>query len=526
MKKIINMLTGIVLFALYCGFLAFCINKIPMNSDGACMLLEAEDILSGNVFLSDWHLTGISFLTTDLPWYILGTALFGVSLKAFHTAVWLMVVFMTVCALPLVFHNSKNRLLSVLIFSAVGLFPTNYVLSNAFVHTGVFGLCFLSAYIFQLYQENPSTKSAVALGVVTALAVCGDRTSLAIIVLPVLVLCIFCAVPKHHKPAISVSLGTIAGFGIEKLFLLMGGANLNGMSRTFFSEMEYIPGNIGLYIDYCLKILNASLFGKPLFSVKTGVFALKICIALAAVALMCRAIYAVLKKRDTDIPCAMFGIGFFTVSAILWLSDMSLDITAGRYICFLPIMLALCIVRVANFIPEPDRKIKIGVYVCLSALIMVNFIPHGSDFSSCNVKSRMAVFLEEQNLTRGYASFWDASVITGYSEGKVTVNPVKCTNEGVAPRLWFCKQTEYEKPAQFVIISAREDRREEDIYNYNGIFNANLAPNEIHGKTYEMPFTYEAVLDALGQPVYVKQFENYDILIYENVSDLLTEENY
>ena len=72
------------------------IMKLPMNSDSACMMLEARDILSGNIFLSDWNLTGISFITTDLPWYILGTAVFGVGLNAFRLSVFLMYIFMAV----------------------------------------------------------------------------------------------------------------------------------------------------------------------------------------------------------------------------------------------------------------------------------------------------------------------------------------------------------------------------------------------------------------------------------------------
>ena len=124
-------------------FVWFEIMKIPMNSDSACMMLEAKDILSGNIFLSDRHLTGISFLTTDLPWFTLGTAVFGVGLNAFRLTVFLMYTFMILSAGALALYKANDKFLAYCVFLGVGAVPTVYALSNAFVHTAGFAVSFL-----------------------------------------------------------------------------------------------------------------------------------------------------------------------------------------------------------------------------------------------------------------------------------------------------------------------------------------------------------------------------------------------
>ena len=94
MKKAIKILLAVLFAVGFAVYLIAEISKQPINSDGACMLLEAKDVLSGNILLSDWHLTGVSFITTDLPWFVVSVAVFGMSLRPYHLACFLMYAFM------------------------------------------------------------------------------------------------------------------------------------------------------------------------------------------------------------------------------------------------------------------------------------------------------------------------------------------------------------------------------------------------------------------------------------------------
>ena len=51
----------------------------PVSSDDATGVLEAAAVLRGNVLLTGWTVSNISFVTTDLPFYIAGVAIKGLN---------------------------------------------------------------------------------------------------------------------------------------------------------------------------------------------------------------------------------------------------------------------------------------------------------------------------------------------------------------------------------------------------------------------------------------------------------------
>jgi len=58
----------------------------PVSSDGSANILQAWDMLHGNVLLHDWHVSDVSFYTTELPQYVLIEALFGLGPWVVHVA--------------------------------------------------------------------------------------------------------------------------------------------------------------------------------------------------------------------------------------------------------------------------------------------------------------------------------------------------------------------------------------------------------------------------------------------------------
>src|SRR6266702_4232795 len=58
----------------------------PENSDESNDLLMAWDMLHGNVLLHGWYLSDVSFITTELPQYVLLERLFGLHADTDHIA--------------------------------------------------------------------------------------------------------------------------------------------------------------------------------------------------------------------------------------------------------------------------------------------------------------------------------------------------------------------------------------------------------------------------------------------------------
>lgn len=75
-------LVSVVLFAAYIR-LSW---TAPVNSDGAANVLQAYDMLHGNVLLHGWWLSNVSFYSTELPQYVLLEALLGAVPAVIHVA--------------------------------------------------------------------------------------------------------------------------------------------------------------------------------------------------------------------------------------------------------------------------------------------------------------------------------------------------------------------------------------------------------------------------------------------------------
>ena len=75
------------LIAVCCGLFAlyFCASRsVPFNSDGAANVLQAQAIIHGNPLLRGWWTSDVSFYTTELPEYMLVTAIHGLSPNVVH----------------------------------------------------------------------------------------------------------------------------------------------------------------------------------------------------------------------------------------------------------------------------------------------------------------------------------------------------------------------------------------------------------------------------------------------------------
>jgi hypothetical protein len=68
--------------------LMFCYLRVAgvtqVNSDGAGLVLEASDVLHGNVLLHGWWATDVSFYTTELPEYVAVTGFAGIRPEVVH----------------------------------------------------------------------------------------------------------------------------------------------------------------------------------------------------------------------------------------------------------------------------------------------------------------------------------------------------------------------------------------------------------------------------------------------------------
>ena len=117
-------------------------------------LLEAKDILSGNIFLNNWYLTGLLF-GNDLICYIIGVLFFGVTTKGYQVSIFLIyITFIIVSIFLLKIKNKNITWKKVLVFLLLVGIPNKLVILNYMTHAGSITLGFIGIYIINKYFMN------------------------------------------------------------------------------------------------------------------------------------------------------------------------------------------------------------------------------------------------------------------------------------------------------------------------------------------------------------------------------------
>jgi hypothetical protein len=86
MTKTLSRVAAVIVFlCLFWAYLRLS-QTYAENADMANILLMASDMLHGNVLLSGWHMSDVSFYTTELPQYALLESFLGVHMETAHVA--------------------------------------------------------------------------------------------------------------------------------------------------------------------------------------------------------------------------------------------------------------------------------------------------------------------------------------------------------------------------------------------------------------------------------------------------------
>ena len=178
--------------------LMFCYVRIAgatqVNSDGAGMVLEARDVLHGNLLLHGWWATDVSFYTTELPAYVGVTALAGLRPEVVHIVSALTYTLLVLLAAFVARGRARGAEGMVRALVAAGVIlapqatgPTQVLLGSPdHVGTGVPVLLLL----LLLDWARPRWYVPVCAGVLVAVAIVGDPLMEVVGALPLFLACL------------------------------------------------------------------------------------------------------------------------------------------------------------------------------------------------------------------------------------------------------------------------------------------------------------------------------------------------
>ena len=507
-KRKLLYIIGCALIIVYIMFIIILCSYMGLDSDKANHLLQAVDIISGNFFFKDWNLTGVTFITTDLIYYEFAALLFGISYKSIYVAGGLMISSVMIVSLLLCrneWDDKKNCFKKCLLFLLLTAIPCRCLLNSFRVHTGALFLYLVCFSIFDSVIRNKTAKNNrkyVVYLILSCMGAIGDLLFVVEGLLPILVICFYRDVIEGKENSYKYRMFSVLSiFSIvfsviwDKVYFWIGGANKNAYigDMLFTSSNEWIS-KIQNFNSELMSLTMADFAGNRL-SVTFGIVKIiYFAILLLALLYIIRIFLLLFTKRANEIDDISLLLCLCMVMAFT--AYVFTDMSQARYITIIPTASIVLIIRNLNWIT--DKVSKKGVFECviflISGVCFMGKINEIRQYTSFDGNTELIGFLEQHNLTAGYASFWNASNNTVLSNGNINIRHITRNNSGFEMHNWFNKNGWYTENANFVLIrNIDNDRGENDNY---GVSELN-------------------VISAFGEPIEKYELTDYIILVYD-----------
>jgi hypothetical protein len=440
-----------VLLLFYCALREA--RQLAPQSDGAAMVLESWAMLHGDLLLRGWQLSDVSFYTTELPEYVLVDLLRGFHPDVVRICSALTFTLLVVLAAAVAYGSrpadSRTAVVRAGITVAVMIGPTVLaatVLLNDPDHTGTAVPILLALLILDRGRRRWWIPVAVA--AVLGWALVGDSLVLLIGVAPLVVVCgarsfVLLWVRRESLSAAWYDLSltaagvaaAVGGTALSELIKLSGGFVLSASEPKSTVPSTALPANLAATLNDFLGLFSADFFASKLDD----------WLAVTAVHLVCAGLVA----GALFLALRSFGRDILGGDLIAQLLAVAIVINLFAYVVLYPgsgstvrevaPVFGLGGALAGRVLAEPLLRRRLEPLLALGAVaVLVAAVPPLVVATAPPpASSALAVFLEDHNLTRGVAGYWNADSTTLDTQGRVVIVPVKYyRGHGLEPLLW------------------------------------------------------------------------------------------
>jgi hypothetical protein len=483
----------------------------PENSDESNDLLMAWDMLHGNVLLHGWYLSDVSFITTELPQYVLLVWLFGLHTDTAHIAAAMTYTLVVILAVLLArgrVSRSEARprmlLTAGLIFApqlGVGVF----VLLLSLGHIGTAVPLLLTWLVIDRCPARWYVP--VAVGLLLTWVLIADPLVLLVGVVPLVAVCAMRvarelarrqdapvqAVLRARWHELSLAVAAIAAQGLASL--------AGRMVQAYLHPLPYQLAPVHAWPKHAWGTTKGllALFGaKPEGPPAAMAFAL---LHLAGVALVAWAVLRVARRflswPDMISQILLVAMVLNVVAYVPSTLANATDLNAREFAVVLPFGAVLAGRTLAASLLDSKRRwvvpaLLAGAVGYAASLGWAAAQPSVPPMNAQLATFLLVTFLSAHHLTSGVGGYWESSVVTVGSDGAVTIRAVQHVPR-LEPYLWEAKSSWYDpgqNRANFLVTSSKP-----------GFFNHWL-PNR-------------AALAALGPPARTYHVGRYTVYVYD-----------
>jgi hypothetical protein len=452
---------------LFVAYLAMS-RAVGVNSDGASNAIQARDMLHGNVLLSGWTVTDVSFYTNELLLFALVEAVYGFHADTTHAVAALVFTLLVLVVAAAAKGRASGReavsrvavAVAIVAVPALGFAAVTQLSSPD--HTGTAIPLLLTWLVLE--RANADRRwLPYAVAAMLAWAQIADPLVMYIGVLPLIVVGGFRALRDRDRRGLDARL-VLAGLGSVLLAQIsMYAIRLAGGFGAHAAEAELSPlSALGKHLWLGVRVLAVNYGAYPpdregLAGVAMSL--LHLAGLLAAVAAVAVVVVRALRRRPgepgdrlAELVAAgiLVNVGAFVVSALP--TDL---LSARQVVAVLPLGAVLA-GRVWGPRLASWRRSLVPAVVLL-ALLGGELAAHATAPSKPGHAVDVADWLEARGLRYGVGEYWNANNITVLTGGKVQVAPV-VAGERVAAYRWESKADWYDAGAHdatFLVVDTR-----------------------------------------------------------------------
>jgi len=448
--------------------------QMGVQSDGAGMVLQSWAMLHGNLLLHGWHLSDVSFYTTELPEYMLVELVRGLNPDVVRICAALTYTLLVVLAAAVAYGarpaGKRTALVRAAITVTVMLGPTvaaTTVLLNDPDHTGTAVPVLLVLLVVDRARRRWWVPVLVA-GVL-GWALVGDSLVLLIGVAPLVVVCgarSFGLLALRGQPlavawydlslAAAGLAAVVGGTALSALIKAGGGFAVSPQATQYAVRSSAVPGNAAATVSNFLGLFSADFFGARLNA----------WLAVTAVHL----VFACLVAGGLFVALRASGRNFLHGDLIAQLLAAALVINLLAYLLLYPGSVAtvreiapafgLGGALAGRVLAEPLLRRRLAPLLALGAVaaVAVMLPPLLTVKPTPPAGSGLARFLADRDLSNGLAGYWDANSTTLDSGGRVVMRTIRFSpGHGLTAYPWEIDTRLYDSgggDANFLVATA------------------------------------------------------------------------
>lgn len=441
----------------------------PWNSDTASVALQGWDMANGHLLLHGWWSSDVNFYTFDAPIYGLCELVLGLNGTTLHVAGALIYTLVFLAACRLAKGRSQGaeyrlRVALVALFMTMVLFEGGLLKTIMLVpdHNGTVVFVLVAFVLYSQYADRRWTPWAM-LALLT-LGQLGD-VSLRYVLVPAMLFVWVTDSLVHLRArrlrmhetwlALAAVGSVLLSYSLRAAMKAMGAYYLTKANAEIAPRSEWGWRFTGTWQSLL------SLFGVDVSGFPGGTASRAALTFVGGFALVCGVLSllrVLIRWTKVDVADRLLVVTILVYLAAYEFSTVGQPGSGGGYefvgvVAMFAVLSARAVtelrpLRLPRFRAATTTIAALGAVTCLLSGTAL-FQPTRPD-----PLQPLAAWLEEHNLTYGLAGYWNASPITVYSGGEVTVRPVWLNSPGFTPKTWGAKRQWYDPTAhdaRFVI---------------------------------------------------------------------------